>query len=69
MLVPVEPLRPSRPGGEQQAHERLDTYLNAPTPAATVAHTVAHDPRNGETPENTGVLKYRYRDSKPASDE
>jgi hypothetical protein len=26
---------------------------------------VAHDPTNDETPENTGVLKYRYRDSNP----
>jgi hypothetical protein len=28
-----------------------------------------HDPQNDETPDNTGVLKYRYRDSKPASEE
>jgi hypothetical protein len=25
-------------------------------------------PQNEETPENTGVLKYRYRDSKPVSE-
>jgi hypothetical protein len=30
---------------------------------------VAHRPINDETPENSGVLKYRYRDSKPASEE
>jgi hypothetical protein len=51
------------PGGEQQARERLDAYLNPPKPTRTVAHTVSHDPNNDETPENTGVLKYRYRDS------
>ena len=53
------------PGGERQAVERLDTYLRPPTTGPTVAHTVARDPRNDETPENTGVLKYRYRDSNP----
>jgi hypothetical protein len=49
------------PGGEDAARERLDAYLNArqrPT-------TVAQDPQNDETPVNTGVLKYRYRDSNP----
>jgi hypothetical protein len=51
------------PGGEEQARERLDAYLNPPKPIPTVAHTVAHDPENAETPVNTGVLKYRYRDS------
>jgi hypothetical protein len=30
-----------------------------------VAQTVAYDPNNDETPDNTGVLKYRYRDSNP----
>jgi len=30
---------------------------------------VAQDPNDDETPENTGALKYRYRDSKPASEE
>jgi hypothetical protein len=47
------------PGGEEAARERLDAYLNPlkPTP------TVAHEPHNDETPVNTGVLKYRYRDS------
>jgi integrase len=53
------------PGGEEQARERLDAYLNPPKPTPTVAHTVAHDPNNDETPVNTGVLKYRYRDSNP----
>ena len=52
------------PGGEEQARERLDAYLTPP-PVTTVAQTVAHDPENAETPENTGVLKYRYRDSNP----
>jgi hypothetical protein len=33
--------------------------------ALVAAHTVAHDPNNDENPVNTGVLKYRYRDSKP----
>ena len=55
------------PGGEEQARERLDAYLNPPKPIPTVAHTVAHDPQNDETPVNTGVLKYRYRDSKPVA--
>jgi hypothetical protein len=49
------------PGGEEQARERLDAYLNPPTPIPTVAHA----PQNDETPDNTGVLKYRYRDSNP----
>jgi integrase len=49
------------PGGERAAAERLDAFLSSPT----VAHTVAHDPQNEETPKNTGVLKYRYRDSNP----
>jgi integrase len=53
------------PGGEEQARERLDAYLNPPKPTPTVAHTVAHDPQNDETPVDTGVLKYRYRDSNP----
>jgi integrase len=53
------------PGGEEQARERLDAYLNPPKPITTVAQTVAHDPNNDETPQNSGVLKYRYRDSKP----
>jgi integrase len=53
------------PGGEEQARERLDAYLNPPNAIPTVAHTVAHEPKNDETPENTGVLKYRYRDSNP----
>jgi hypothetical protein len=35
----------------------------------TVAHTVAQAPENDETPVDTGVLKYRYRDSKPAPEE
>jgi integrase len=47
------------PGGEEQARERLDAYLNPPKPIPTVAQ----DPHNDETPVNTGVLKYRYRDS------
>ena len=51
------------PGGEEQARERLDAYLNPPKPTPTVAHTVAQDHQNDETPENSGVLKYRYRDS------
>ena len=49
------------PGGEDLARERLDAFL---TPS-TLAHTVAHDPHNEKTPENSGVLKYRYRDSNP----
>jgi hypothetical protein len=49
------------PGGEDQARERLDAYLTAPKPIPTVAQ--AHE--NDETPVNTGVLKYRYRDSNP----
>ncbi|MHB1571860.1 MAG: tyrosine-type recombinase/integrase, partial [Solirubrobacteraceae bacterium] len=55
------------PGGEDVARERLDAFLMPPKAATdnglTVAHTVAHDPKNDETPESTGVLKYRYRDS------
>ena len=49
------------PGGEDLARERLDAFLTPPT----VAHTVAHDLDNEKTPESTGVLKYRYRDSNP----
>ena len=49
------------PGGEDLARERLDVFLTPPT----VAHTVAHDLDNEKTPESTGVLKYRYRDSNP----
>jgi integrase len=53
------------PGGEDQARERLDAFLTPNRPTPTVAQTVAHDPQNDETPDNTGVLKYRYRDSNP----
>ena len=53
------------PGGEDTARERLDAFLTPTQPTPTVAHTVAHDPKNDETPENAGVLKYRYRDSNP----
>jgi hypothetical protein len=53
------------PGGEEAARERLDAYLNPRKPIPTVAH----DPINEETPESTGVLQYRYRDSKPPSEE
>ena len=49
------------PGGEQAAAERLDAFLN-PT---NKAPTVAHEPGNAKTPENSGVLKYRYRDRYP----
>ena len=54
------------PGGEEQARQRLDAFLTPSQPSPTVAHTVAHDSKNDETPVNSGVLKYRYRDSKPA---
>jgi hypothetical protein len=30
-----------------------------------VAQTVAHQPQDDENPVNTGLLKYRYRDSNP----
>ena len=53
------------PGGEEQARERLDAYLNAPTAIPTAAQTVAHDRQNEKTPDESGVLKYRYRDSNP----
>jgi hypothetical protein len=53
------------PGGEQAARERLDAYLTPPNLTPTVAHTVAQAPENEETPVDTGVLKYRYRDSNP----
>ena len=53
------------PGGEEQARERLDAYLNPPKPIPTVAH----DPQNDENSEISGVLKYRYRDSKPTERE
>ena len=52
-------------GGEAQARERLDAYLNHPEPIPTLAQTVAHEPNNDETPVNARVLKYRYRDSNP----
>jgi len=38
---------------------------NPPKPSPTVAQAVAQQPQNDETPVNTGVLKYRYRDSNP----
>jgi hypothetical protein len=46
------------------AHSRSSTGKGAlnerlPTP------TVAHGPENEETPMDTGILKYRYRDSNP----
>ena len=44
------------PGGEQAAAERLDAFLTPSRPTPTVAQTVAHDPKNDETPKNTGVL-------------
>ena len=47
------------PGGEDTARERLDAFLTPTQPTPTVAH----HPNNDETPENTGVLQYRYRDS------
>ena len=53
------------PGGEDTARERLDAFLTPTQPTQTVAHTVAHAPIDDETPENLGVLKYRYRDSNP----
>ncbi len=49
------------PAGEEQACERRGAYLTPPQ----LKPTVAHDPQNDETPVNAGVLKYRYRDSKP----
>jgi hypothetical protein len=52
------------PGGEEQARERLDAYLNPPKPIPTVAHA----PQNDETTIDTGDLKYRYRDSNPIAD-
>ena len=55
------------PGGEEEARERLDAYLAPSRPTSTVAHTVAHDLQNAETPVNAGVLKYRYRDSNPVA--
>jgi integrase len=54
------------PGGEDIARERLDAFLSPPNQAAPATPTVAHDLQNDETPVNTGVLKYRYRDSKTA---
>jgi Phage integrase family len=53
------------PGGEDTARERLDAFLTPPKMTPTVARTVAHDSQNDETPKNTGVLQYRYRDSNP----
>ncbi len=52
------------PGGEDQARERLDAYLNPPKPTPTVAHTVAQDPQERENPSRgLGFPQYRYRDS------
>jgi hypothetical protein len=42
-----------------------DRLLTRQLALPTVAQTVAHHPENDETPDNTGVLKYRYRDSNP----
>jgi hypothetical protein len=47
------------PGGEEEAASRLDVFLQVPKP------TVAHPLGNAETPVNTGVSEYRYRDSNP----
>jgi integrase len=44
------------PGGEEQARERLDAYLNPPKQIPTVAQTVAHDGKNEKTTVDTGVL-------------
>ena len=49
------------PGGEREATDRLNAYLNPPT----VAQTVAHQLRNAKSPADTGDPKYRYRDSNP----
>jgi hypothetical protein len=51
------------PGGEAEAASRLDAFLQPPEP--TVARTVAHRLGNAETPVDTGVSEYRYRDSNP----
>ena len=42
------------PGGEEQARERLDAYLNPPKPITTVAQTVAHAPENEKPPKTQG---------------
>ena len=49
------------PGGEREAADRLNAYLNPPT----VALTVAHRSQNEKNARDTGLLQYRYRDSNP----
>jgi hypothetical protein len=46
---------------KRAATERLDADLDAPT----TTPTMAQDPQNEKTPVDTGVSKYRYRDSNP----
>ena len=61
----LEPLRPPRPRRRRASPRAPRRLPQPPTPITTVAQTVAHDPQNAETPESSGVLKYRYRDSNP----
>jgi integrase len=49
------------PGGEREAADRLSAYLDR--------STVAQPLRNAKSPVDTGLPEYRYRDSKPASEE
>ena len=62
-MTPTRMLR-TESGGDI-ARECLDAFLTPTKATPTVAHTVAQDPNNEETPVNAGALKYRYRDSNP----
>lgn len=47
------------PGGEEEAANRLNAFLEPPKPA------VARPPQNTKSPVNTGDSQHRYRDSNP----
>jgi hypothetical protein len=51
-----------------QAHH-LELLNGVEVTPSQPTSTVAHHPKNDETPDNAEVLKYRYRDSKPPSGE
>ena len=63
-LHPTTGRRLASARGEDAAREPLDA-----SPLLSRYRLWRTAPQNDETPENTGVLKYRYRDSKPASEE
>ncbi len=61
----LEPLRAPRPRRRGASPAAARCVPDTHEPTRLWRTTVAHDHKNDETPENTGVLKYRYRDSNP----